>query len=112
SSLFGFSDATSSRDNIGFVILTNYSSAINNQFLANARQVILGDDPLPTQKNMGLIINVAMLYLTIPVLAFFLYRAVRNKYRKKVSVKSFIVPLLLLMYSYAIAYTVPGISNI
>lgn len=112
SSLFGFSDATSSRSNIGFVILTNYSSAINNQFLANARQVILGNDPLPTQKNLGFIINIAMLFLTIPVLIFFLYRAVKNKYRKKVTTVSFIAPLLLIAYSYTIAFAVPDISNI
>src|SRR5690606_24135367 len=96
SSLFGFSDATSSRDSIAFAILTNSSSAMNTQFLANTRHVILGDGPLPTQKNMGFIINIAMLYLTIPVLLFFLYRAVKNPYRKKVRVISFIAPLLLL----------------
>lgn len=112
SSSFGFSDATSSRDSIAFVILTNYSSAINNQFLMNARRVIFGEDPLPAQKNVGFLINIAMLYLTILVLVFFLYRAVKNKYRKKVSVKSFIIPLLLLAYSYVIAYTVPEISDI
>jgi CubicO group peptidase (beta-lactamase class C family) len=112
SSSFGFSDATISRDTIAFVILTNYSSAINNQFLMNARRVILGDDPLPAQKNVGFLINLAMLYLTILALVFFLYRAVKNKYRKKVSVKSFIVPLLLITYSYVMAYTAPAISKI
>lgn len=112
SGLFGFSDATEQRDDIAFVILTNYSSALNNQFIMNLKRVISNHEALPSKKNVPNLINLIMLYSTVLLFIFFLYRAIKNKNRAGLSVKSFIVPSLLITYSYGMAYILPGMQKI
>jgi len=112
SNLFGFADSTEQRNDIGFVILTNYSSALNDQFVWNLRNTIFDYAPMPKKLNMTNLVSLVLLYGTILILVFALYRTLIKKSPNSVSVKSFIVPILLMTYSYVIAYVVPGMHKI
>lgn len=107
STLIGFSDANELRKDLGFVILTNYSSALHNQFVRNLKRVIFKNEPRPSKFTSNLA-SLLSLYITILALAFTLYRTLKNTTKKRINAVGFIVPVLLLSYSYGMAYVVPS----
>lgn len=111
-SMIGFSDANEKRSGIGFVILTNSSSALHDRFVWNLQQVILNKEPLPVGLNKTNLISLVSTYMTILILLFFLYLTAKKSRPTSVNIKSFVMPALLLIYSYTMAYTVPAINHI
>lgn len=112
SSQFGFAGANSQRSDIGFVILTNYTSALHSQFIWNVRQTILGSERLAKKLNTTNLVSLISLYGTILVLSFCIYRSIRTSKPKRISIKHFIIPALLIAHGYATAYVIPGLNKI
>lgn len=110
--LMGFSDATDQRGKVGFVILTNYSSALHDQFIWNLRRVILDNAPHSKRFNMVNLTSLITLYITTFLLIFFLYRTVKQSPPVVINSKVFITPTLLLLFSYTMAYIVPAMNKI
>ncbi len=112
SSQFGFADANNQRADIGFVILTNYTSALHSQFIWNVRQTILDSERLAKKLNTTNLLSLIALYGTILVLSFCIYRSIKTSKPTRTGFKNFIIPSLLIAHGYATAYVIPGLNKI
>ncbi len=110
--LMGFSDASNERGDIGFAILSNYSSALHNQFVWNLRRVIFNQSPKRKTLNTVNLVSLVTLYFSAAVLVFFLLRTIRQNRVTLVNARALITPALLLLYSYAMTYLVPAMNKI
>lgn len=112
SSQFGFADANDKRADIGFIILTNYTSALHTQFIWNVRRTILGFDLLEKKLNTSNLISLTALYGTSLGLLFCIYRSFRTNKSNKMGVRHFFIPTFLFANSYVAAYVIPELNSI
>lgn len=112
STWFGFVEHASTEADVGFLILSNSSSALYGQFAYSVRQVILGETPPETKVDKVNLLSLLSLYATILVLCFFLYRAIWGPKATHFSFKRLFAPIFLLSLSYVNAFTVPALNNI
>ena len=112
SSYFGFTDATSKRDDIGFVILSNSSSSLYDRFAYDLRSVILNKEPVPAKPNMFNLVSLIWLYIGSVILMFVLYREIFRPKIRQFNLKLIIAPVVLLCLSYFNAFTVPSMNGI
>ncbi len=111
-SMLGFSDAAGFENGIGFVILSNASSALYDQFVWGLREVILGAEPLPNRINKVNLVFLIAMYLSIFLLLYAIYS--RKKKRQSLSFKftHLIWPSMLLSFSYFMGYIIPAMFKI
>ncbi|MEM7359435.1 MAG: serine hydrolase domain-containing protein [Pseudomonadota bacterium] len=112
SSHFGFADANDQRADIGFVILTNYSSALHTEFIGNVRRTILGGKPHANRLNSTSLISLITLYGTILILLICIYRTVKTDKPNTIALRHFIFSSFLLATSYIAAYVIPALNGI
>lgn len=110
--LVGFSDTKNGGPNIGFVVLSNFSSALNTLFPTQVKYTILGSSSIPQQSKLPVIAQLLGLCIGFLVLLYFIYRALKNREYKKPSLVSLIAPIILLGVWYANAYLIPSMNKI
>ena len=111
-SSIGFIEPSPEKNGIGFVILSNASSALYGDFVPNLRRVILDKDPLHAEPNTINLASLIVLYSGILVLVFFLYRAIFRQGAKTFRLRLLIAPTALLAFSYLNAFAIPLMNKI
>ena len=111
-SSIGFIQPSPEKNGIGFVILSNASSALYGDFVPSLRRVILDKEPLSAGPNTVNLASLVVLYSGILILVFLLYRAIVKQGAKTFRLRLLIAPIVLLALTYINAFAIPSMNKI
>lgn len=112
SSWYGYAPENEQRNSIGFIILSNSSSALYSRFNYDLKLAILGEKPKQVSADQTNLISLILLYGGILIMCFMLYRTIFKFSVKKFRFRLFLVPALLFILCFINALYVPSMFSI